>query len=237
MLVIKTENIWKKFDSLIALKTINIEIERGEFFGLFGPNGAGKTTLLRILSGSLNQTSGEAFVLGINTRNKIRLKEKIGIVPEIEALPSFLTSEEFLEFICRVRKLKREKVEFWLNFFDLVRERKKLIKDLSRGTRQKLLIANALIHEPKLLFLDEPLSNLDPLYQGKLKNYFKDFVKRGRTIFLCTHILEIAEKLCPKVGIINEGRIVAIGRLEELKKSEGESLEEVFYRTVKPAKL
>jgi ABC-2 type transport system ATP-binding protein len=232
MRVIKTENIWKKFNNLVALQNINLEIDSSEFFVLLGPNGAGKTTLLKILTGSLTQTSGEAYVLGINVEDKIELKKRIGIIPEIEALPSFLTAEEFLRFVCRVRKLSYNEIEYWLEFFELNAERNKIIKDLSRGTRQRLLIINALMHKPEILFLDEPLANLDPLYQSKLKNYFKDFVKEGKTIFMCTHIIEVAEKICSKIGIINKGKIVAIGRLEELRKESNESLERIFYRVV-----
>lgn len=232
MPVIKTENINKRFGEVVALQNINIEIEAGEFFGLFGPNAAGKTTLLKILSGSLAQTSGEAYVLGINVKDKTELKRRTGTVPEIEALPSFLTAEEFLIFVCRVRALSYNKIGYRLDFFELEKEKNKLIKDLSRGTRQKLQIANALIHEPEILFLDEPLANLDPLYQAKLKNYFKDFVNKGKTIFLCTHVLEVAEKLCSRVGIINRGRIVTVGRLEELRASEDENLEQIFQRVV-----
>ncbi|MDI6707581.1 MAG: ATP-binding cassette domain-containing protein [Candidatus Thermoplasmatota archaeon] len=232
MPVIKTENISKKYGEITALQNINLEIEAGDFFGLFGPNGAGKTTLLKILSGSLAQTSGEAYVLGINVNDKLELKRRIGVVPEIEALPSFLTSEEFLMFVCRARNLRFDKIEYLLEFFELEGEENKLIKDLSRGARQKLQIANALIHEPEILFLDEPLSNLDPLHQAKLKNYFKEFVNSGKTIFLCTHVLEVAEKLCSKIGIINNGIIVAIGRVEDLRTHEHENLEQIFQRVI-----
>lgn len=237
MPVIKIENICKKYGEVTALENVNLEIEAGEFFGLFGPNGAGKTTLLRILSGSLNPTSGNAYVLGINVNDRVELKRRIGVVPEIEALPSFLTAEEFFMFVCRVRALGYNKIEYWLDFLELSDEKNKLIKDLSRGNRQKLQIANALIHEPEILFLDEPLTNLDPLCQAKLKSYFKDFVNKRKTIFLCTHVLEVAEKLCSRVGIINKGRIVAIGELEELRISKDENLEQIFQRVVGQAEL
>jgi ABC-2 type transport system ATP-binding protein len=187
---------------------------------------------LKILTGNLEQTSGEAYVLSINVRRKLEIKRRIGIVPEIEALPSFLTPEEFLLFIAKVRELKHETYEHWLEFFDLVQEKNTLIKDLSRGTRQKLLLINALVHEPEILFLDEPFTSLDPLYQAKLKNYFKDFVKTGKTIFLCTHVLELAEKLCTKVGIINRGKLVVVDKLEALKVESSESLEQIFYRVI-----
>ncbi|MEW6069367.1 MAG: ABC transporter ATP-binding protein [Candidatus Thermoplasmatota archaeon] len=237
MPVIKIENICKKYGEVTALENVNLDIEAGEFFGLFGPNGAGKTTLLRILSGSLNPTSGNAYVLGINVNDRVELKRRIGVVPEIEALPSFLTAEEFFMFVCRVRALGYNKIEYWLDFLELSDEKNKLIKDLSRGNRQKLQIANALIHEPEILFLDEPLTNLDPLCQAKLKSYFKDFVNKRKTIFLCTHVLEVAEKLCSRVGIINKGRIVAIGELEELRISKDENLEQIFQRVVGQAEL
>ncbi len=232
MQVIHAENIRKCFGDFAALDNINIDIGAGDFFGLFGPNGAGKTTMVRILTGQLEPNSGEAFVLGNNVKNSVEVKKKIGIVPEYESPPSFLTTEEFLSFVCSIRDVDDKNVEYWLDFFDLSRKRKTLCKDLSKGMRQKLMLASAFIHKPKLLFLDEPFINLDPIYQKKVRKYLIDYVKNGNTIFLCSHLLEIAEKLCNKIAIINNGKIICKGTLNELRKRKNESLEEIFCRLV-----
>lgn len=232
MLVIHTESIKKCFGDFVALDSINIDIEPGDFFGLLGPNGAGKTTMLRILTGQIEPSSGEAFVLGNNVKNSVEVKKKIGIVPEYESPPSFLTSEEFLSFVCSARNIDNKNVGYWLDFFDLSRKKKTLCKDLSKGMRQKLMLASAFIHKPKILFLDEPFINLDPIYQKKVREYLVDYVKNGNTIFLCSHILEIAEKLCNKIAIINNGKIIGNGRLDELRKRKDETLEDVFCRLV-----
>lgn len=232
MNVIHTEKIGKRFGDFVALDNINIDIESGDFFGLFGPNGAGKTTMLKILTGQIQPTSGEAFVLGTDVKNSVEVKKKIGVVPEYESPPGFLTAEEFLSFVCRVRNIDTKNIEYWLNFFDLNRKKKTLCKDLSKGMRQKLMLASAFIHEPKILFLDEPFINLDPIYQKKVRKYLIDYVKNGNTIFLCSHILEVAEKLCNRIAIINNGKIIGNGSLDELKKRKDETLEDVFYRIV-----
>jgi ABC-2 type transport system ATP-binding protein len=232
MSVIHTENIRKCFGDFAALDNINIDIGAGDFFGLFGPNGAGKTTMLRIMTGQLEPSSGEAFVLGNNVKNSVEVKKKIGIVPEYESPPSFLTTEEFLSFVCSIRDVDDKNVEYWLDFFDLSRKRKTLCKDLSKGMRQKLMLASAFIHKPKILFLDEPFINLDPIYQKKVRKYLTDYVKNGNTIFLCSHLLEIAEKLCNKIAIINNGKIIGKGTLDELRKRKDETLEEIFCRMV-----
>lgn len=232
MQVIRAENIRKCFDDFAALDNINIDIGAGDFFGLFGPNGAGKTTMLRIMTGQLEPSSGEAFVLGNNVKNSVEVKKKIGIVPEYESPPSFLTPEEFLSFVCSIRDVDDKNVEYWLDFFDLSRKRKALCKELSKGMRQKLMLASAFIHKPKILFLDEPFINIDPIYQKKVRKYLIDYVKNGNTIFLCSHLLEIAEKLCNKIAIINNGKIIGKGTLDELRQRKNESLEEIFCRLV-----
>ena len=171
MAVIRALNVTKRFKTVTALENISLEIDKGDFFGFFGPNGAGKTTLLRILTGQLRQTSGGVEVLGIDAaRDPMKVKAAVGIVPEVESPPSYLTAYEYLYFVSRVRKVdeKDGRIERWMRFFDLEESRGTLCKDLSKGNRQKLMIAGAMIHEPELLFLDEPFINLDPVYQRKL---------------------------------------------------------------------
>jgi ABC-2 type transport system ATP-binding protein len=159
------------------------------------------------------------------------VKRAIGIVPELESPPSFLTGREYLHFVGLVRDIPdiESKAERWIDMLDMRDAARTPCKDLSKGTRQKLMIAAALIHDPPLVFLDEPFSGLDPKYQRLLREYLADFLEKGGTVFMCTHILEIAEKLCTRVAIINKGMIVAEGRPDAIGE-KGEKLEEAFLR-------
>ena len=235
MTIIQAKNISKCFGDVEALKSVHLNIEAGEFFGCFGPNGAGKTTLLRILSGQISPSNGTARVLGIDAQDKpIEVKKAVGIVPEVESPPSYLTGREYLYFVGRVRNVDHlsDKIDHWLDFFELREKDNVICRDLSKGMRQKLMLASAFIHEPKLLFLDEPFINLDPLYQRKVKDYLIDYANNGGTIFMCTHILEMAEKICTRVAIINEGEILARGSINQLKNQPNEDLERIFLRLV-----
>ena len=234
MSVIQTENISKKFGDFAALKDISITVDEGEFFGLCGPNGAGKTTLLRILTGQLVPSGGQASVLGTDpVKEPIGVKSIIGIVPEVESPPSYLTAYEFLYFVSKVRKIEgsEDKIRKWMDFFDLTENEGVVCRDLSKGNRQKLMLAGAFMHEPRVLFLDEPLINLDPLYQRKVKDYLSGYVKNGGTIFMCTHLLEMAEKICSSVAIINGGSIVVREGIDQLVGEFG-SLEDAFISLV-----
>ena len=234
MTAILANNISKSFGDYKALDGINLKVKQGAFFGLLGPNGAGKTTLLRILTGQIDQDSGDAEVMGLSISDSIGIKSISGIVPEAESPPSFLTTEEFLEFVCKLRNIDNinENVSKWLSFFEIEEKKEILCKDLSKGQRQKLMLSAAFIHEPKLLFLDEPFINLDPIFQKKVREYLFNLVKEGCTIFMCTHILEIAEKLCTEVAVINKGKIISQGSLEKIRLNEGEHLEDIFMRLI-----
>jgi ABC-2 type transport system ATP-binding protein len=232
---IEATHLSKRFGSLTVLNNISLSVSKGEFFGLFGSNGAGKTTLLRILTGQLSVDSGEVRTAGYSISDPISIKRSVGIVPEAESPPTFLTAREALELSCLLRNLTNvsERVERWLDFFDLQEKSNVLCRDLSKGQRQKLMLISAFIHEPSIIFLDEAFINLDPIYQRNLRGYLKSLVEEGRTIFMCTHILEIAEKLCSRVAVIDKGSIIAQGSIDELRSQEGENLEEIFIRTVK----
>ena len=162
------------------------------------------------------------------------MKRVVGIVPEAETPPTFLTAQEALELACRIRNLDdvKGRVDRWLRFFDIQGKGDVLCRDLSKGQRQKVMLASAFIHEPRLLLLDEAFINLDPIYQFRLRDYLRGLREEGRTIFMCTHLLEIAEKLCSRVAVIDCGRIVAEGTIDELRSREGEGLEEIFMRAV-----
>ena len=234
MAVIEGRDVVKEYGSMKALDRVNLTVEAGDFYGFFGPNGAGKTTLIRILTGQLEPTSGAATVLGVDViKEPMKVKELIGIVPEVESPPTYLTAYEYLYFVGKVRKVDKleDRIEHWLDFFDLEEKKGTICKDMSKGMRQKLMLASAFMHEPRLLFLDEPFINLDPIYQRTLREYLEEYVAKGGTVFMASHILEISERLCNKLSIVNLGRVVAQGRIDDLLK-DGENLEKLFLRSV-----
>ena len=233
--LVMANDMAKKYGDFIALHPLNVEVHAGEFFGVFGPNGAGKSTFIKLLTGQLRPSKGQIEVLGVDAvADPQKVKANIGIVPESESPPSFLTPKEFLEFVARLRRVEdiEGKVEHWLDWFGMDEKRDTMCKDLSKGQRQKVMLAAAFIHKPKLLFLDEPFANLDPIYQRKCRQWLLDHVKDGGTIFLCSHVLEMAERMCNRMAIINDGRVLAAGTVKGLKKNEQETLEDVFIRLV-----
>ncbi len=232
MPVIDVTDINKSFGETQVLKDISFIVEKGDFFGLFGPNGAGKTTLLRIITGQLAPDSGEALTMGVSSSDPMGVKRLVGIVPEAETPPTFLTARETLELTCRIRRVDDlGRVDEWLRFFDITDKADVLCRDISKGQRQKVMLASAFIHEPEILLVDEPFINLDPIYQRKVREYLRGLVSEGRTVFMCTHILEMAEKLCTQIAVINEGRIVSSGSMDDLRVGD-EDLEDIFLRVV-----
>ena len=232
---VQVDSISKRYGNFMALDNISFKIEEGDFFGCFGPNGAGKSTLLKILTGQIQPTSGGCSVLGVDPSiSPVEVKKAIGIVPEVESPPTYLTASEFLHFVCSVRQVDDadKKIDRWLDFFDLPEAKGTLCRDLSKGMRQKVMLSAAFIHEPKLLFLDEPFINLDPIYQRKLRDYLLTLKEEGRTVFLCSHILETAQKLCHNVIILDHGGIVLQSSIEAIV-AKGEDLETAFLRLVK----
>jgi len=234
MSVITVENVSKSFGGVKALSEVSLTVEAGEFFGLFGPNGAGKTTLLRILTGEIGADSGAGTTAGAPWSDPMEVRRRVGIVPEAETPPTFLTAQETLELVCEIRGVEdpEERIGEWMGFFGMEEKRHVLCRDLSKGQRQKLMLAAALIHGPGLLLLDEPFINLDPIYQRRVREHLRGFVEGGGTVFMCTHILEIAERLCTRVAVIDRGRIVGEGTLDQVRRWEGEALEDVFMRLV-----
>ena len=233
--LVRAVDMGKRYGDFVALHPLNVEVHSGEFFGVFGPNGAGKSTFIKLLTGQLRPSIGQIEILGIDAEDSPqKLKANIGIVPESESPPSFLTPAEFLQFVARLRGLDNleQNVEHWLDWFGLQEKRDTMCKDLSKGQRQKVMLASAFIHKPKLLFLDEPFANLDPIYQRKCREWLLDHVKEGGTIFLCSHVLEMAERMCNRMAIINNGKVLAAGTVTGLKENESETLEDVFIRLV-----
>ena len=232
MSVIKCKKLSKKYDEILALNDVNLSIERGEFFGLLGPNGAGKTTLLKILTGQIRTTKGEAEILGMNIENNtMEVKKKIAIIPEQESPPSFLTPREVLEMVASIRKIDEPKIEFWIDFFDLQPMEGRVCRNLSRGQKQKVMLAAAFISETELMFLDEPFINLDPIVQTKVRDWLVEYVKDGGTVFLNTHLLENAQRLCDRAAIIHEGKIQSVIELKDLDK-QNINLEQLFHEII-----
>src|SRR6266487_150274 len=232
--MITTVNLAKRYGHLVAIKNLNLHIAQGEFFGFLGPNGAGKTTTIKILIGLLRPTAGAARIGGHDIqREPIAAKSLIGYVPDQPYLPEKLTAREFLEFIAGLyqldRTLARRRGEELLKLFDLSDRADDLVGGYSHGMRQKTALAGALLHNPKAFFLDEPTVGLDPRSARLIKDILREVAERGTAVFMSTHILEIAERMCDRVAIISGGQVVATGTMDELRAGRtGESLEDIF---------
>ena len=232
MAVISCSKLSKRYEDVLALDKVDLEIERGEFFGLLGPNGAGKTTLLKILTGQIKSSEGMAEILGMNIEdNVIDVKKKIAIVPEQESPPSFLTPREVLEMVASIRQIKDPDIEEWINFFELEAMEGRVCRNLSRGQKQKVMLAAAFISDTKLMFLDEPFINLDPIVQTKVRDWLVHYVDTGGTVFLNTHLLENAQRLCDRAAIIHNGKIQSMIKVKELD-NQNMNLEELFHEII-----
>ena len=240
---ISTEHLTRRFGDLVAVEDVNLRVAPGQFFGFLGPNGAGKSTTIKILTGLLAPTSGSIQLLGLDfATNPIEIKRQIGVVPEGMGLFERLTGSEYLNFVGRMYGLDRttteRRSEELLDFMQLADRPKTMIADYSHGMQKKLALAAAVIHGPRILFLDEPFEGVDALAAGALKALLARMTERGTTIFLTSHVLEIVERLCSHVAIIHKGRLVAQGSLEELRSGiAGEAgskttLEQVFLSIV-----
>lgn len=234
--MIELVDVEKIFGSVKAVDKINFSIERGEIFGLLGKNGAGKTTTIKMLTLQLKPTSGKIFfeerpILG----NEIFIKSQVGIVPQHLNFDQDLTVEENLELHARLHHIKkierRERIDELLKFVELEKVRKSFVKELSGGMKRRLLIIRALIHRPKILFLDEPTVALDPQVRRKIWELIKNLKAQGITIVLTTHYIEEAEALCDRAAILNRGKLVALNTIKNL--CAGKSLEEKFIELTK----
>ncbi|HTD76463.1 MAG TPA: ABC transporter ATP-binding protein [Chloroflexota bacterium] len=234
--IIQASGLTKRFGKLVAVGGVTLEVEAGQVFGFLGPNGAGKTTTIRMLTGLVRPTSGSALVAGFDVVQEPReVKRRVGYLAETPYLYPKLTGREFLAFMGGLYevppKVTRQRAEALLSLFELADKADELVETYSHGMRQKLALAGAMLHDPPVLFLDEPTSGLDPRSARLVKDLLVALVGRGHTVFLSTHVLEIAEQLCHRVGIIDQGRVVATGTLDELRhqaQSEAYSLEDVF---------
>ena len=229
----------RRFGSVVAVESVDLEIRRGEVFGLLGPNGAGKTTILRMLCGLLPPSSGSARVAGIDVwREPRRARAQLGYLDEEPVVYPHLTGREFLELVADLYGIARgpqrqAQMERLFALFEIGDKADELISAYSHGTRQKIGMASLLIHDPQVLFLDEPTNGLDPRAARRVKELLQELAERGRAIILSTHILEIAQALCHRVAIVHRGRVAAVGSLAELRAGAGAgsdraSLEDLF---------
>jgi ABC-2 type transport system ATP-binding protein len=232
--MIEIKSLTKKYGDLIAVSELDLQVKPGELFVFLGTNGAGKTTTIKMLTGLLQPTSGNAMVAGFDVvKSPIEVKKVIGYLPDEPFLYNKLTGREFLQFIADIRNIqkKKDKVDRFIELFELSASADELIEGYSLGMRKKIAIGAAVMHDPKVLFLDEPTGGLDPKSAKTMKDILLDMRQRGTTIFMTTHILEIAERMCDRVGIINNGKLIRVGTMDELRQeaqSGSESLEDIF---------
>jgi ABC-2 type transport system ATP-binding protein len=242
---VETVQLVKQFGDFVAVDHLNLHVNRGSFFGFLGPNGAGKSTTIKMLTGLLAPTSGTLHVLGLDiAAQPMAVKRRIGVVPEDLNLFERLTGAEMLSFTGRMYGLGKEEIakraKELLDLMELQDEPRKLIVEYSHGMKKKLSLACALIHRPEILFLDEPFEGVDAIASRTLKDLLSRLTARGLTVFLTSHVLEIVERLCTDIAIIAQGKLLASGSLNELRKGirlEGDgdgpvSLEEYFIHVV-----
>jgi ABC-2 type transport system ATP-binding protein len=216
------EGLTKVFGQTTAVDRLSLRVARGRFFGFLGPNGAGKSTTIKMLTGLLRPTAGRVVIEGIRLADDpLAVKRVIGVVPEELPLYDRLTGEEYLTFAGRMHALPRgevrRRVEELLEFLSLIEARDRLIADYSLGMKKKLALAAAIIHNPRLLFLDEPLNGIDPVSSRIVADLLRRIVAKGATIFFTSHVLDVVERLCHEVAVIDRGRIVAQGPLEVIR--------------------
>ncbi len=236
--ILELRGVVKRYGKFTAVKGVDLAVHRGEIFGFLGPNGAGKTTTIRMVAGVLKPTAGEVLVGGESLAdNPEAAKARIGYIPDRPYLYEKLSGGEFLRFVAglwgREGDVVEARMDRLLTLFQLAPWKDELIESYSHGMRQKLLISSALIHQPELIVVDEPMVGLDPRSARLLKDLFRTFVANGGTVFLSTHTLEVAEVLCDRIAILSEGDIIALGTMDELRAQAhagGAHLEEIFLK-------
>jgi ABC-2 type transport system ATP-binding protein len=227
----------KRYGDKTAVAGLSLSVPRGCFFGFLGPNGAGKTTTIRMLMGLIPPSGGSIEVLGYRMpQDSLEIRRRIGLVPDDSLLFDHLTGGEFIEFAGRMYGLPRAqaagRARELLDLFELSGSGSKLIAEYSKGMRKRVAMAASLIHRPELYLMDEPFEGVDAVGARLMKDILLDQVRQGATIFLTSHVLDVVERLCDRVAIIHEGRLVVEGSIEEIRQQGGETLEEIFVRTV-----
>lgn len=234
--LIKTHQLTKRYGTVPVVNTLNLEVKSGEIFGFLGPNGAGKTTTIKMLTGLMEPSEGEAYICGYDIRKQAtQAKALMAYVPDQPKLYGKLSAREFLLLMASLYRMPKDvsakRAEMLMEMFGLSERADELLEGYSHGMRQKVVLASALIHQPKVILLDEPTVGLDPASARLLKDVLQALAKQGASIFLSTHILEIAERMCHRVGILKAGKLIAQGSPEELRQTvghDGESLEDIF---------
>ncbi len=246
-MIVETEDLTKKYGARTAVDRLNIQIEEGEVFGFLGPNGAGKTTTLLMFLGLTEPTSGRAKVLGFDpTREPFKVKEQVGYLPENVGFYDDMDARQNLRYIARLNRIPKEaaekRIDYWLEMVGLSGEATKKVGTYSKGMRQRLGIAEVLIKEPKLVFLDEPTIGLDPDGTNRMLDLIQSLSKEKKiTIFLSSHLLDQVQRICDRVGIMINGKLVALGPIEELAKKklgldqQDYTLEEIYMKYFKEA--
>jgi ABC-2 type transport system ATP-binding protein len=236
--MIQIQGLTKKYGTFTAVDGIDLTVPAGELFGFLGPNGAGKTTTLRMIAGILRPTSGSVHIAGVDlARSPMQAKAKLGFIPDRPFIYEKLTGIEFLRFVAGLfgqdgAPVERRAAEL-LAVFDLEEWRDELVESYSHGMRQKLIISSAFVHRPDVIVVDEPMVGLDPKAAKTLKDLFREYTRRGHTIMMSTHTLEVAQTMCDRIGIIQRGRMRACGTMAELQANAergDEGLEEIFLR-------
>ncbi len=232
---VSVDKLVKKYGDFTAVSNISFDVKKGEIFAFLGPNGAGKTTTVKLLTGLLKPTSGYAEVLGMDVAREIdKIKSKIGFVPDQPYVYPYLTAFEYMRMVGDIYKVpiveQKKRIPELFDMFELEDRSGEIIDSFSHGMKQKLVISGVLLHKPEIMFLDEPLVGLDPKSARLVKDIFAALAKQGTTIFMCTHVLEIAQKLSDRICIINDGKILALDTFENLSKNtpEGTDLEAVY---------
>lgn len=236
--MIRLEGLTKTYGKFMAVNQLDLHVPKGELFGFLGPNGAGKTTTLRMIAGILRPTEGRVFIGGDDLiASPMDAKMRIGFIPDRPYMYDKLTGAEFLRFVAGLFNqdggVIERRIDELLDLFELSVWKNELVESYSHGMRQKLIISSALIHRPECIVVDEPMVGLDPKGARLLKDIFRSFVNRGGTVLMSTHTLEVAEAMCDRIGIIQEGKIIACGSMTELREqtaSGNASLEELFLK-------
>lgn len=233
--MIVTEQLTKKYGGLVAVNDLSLNIPQGQFFAFLGPNGAGKTTTIKLLAGLLKPTSGRALIGGYDIqKDPVEARRILSFIPDMPFLYDKLEPMEFMLFVGQLYGMERAEVarasDELFDVFGLQEARRQTIENLSHGTRQRLVIASALLHQPKVIIIDEPMIGLDPRSARVVKDVLKERSRAGVTVFLSTHILHLAEELADQVGILNRGKLIAVGTIDELREVSGEQgeLEDAF---------
>lgn len=235
--MIEINELSMRYGDLLALDRLDLTIERGEFFAFLGPNAAGKTTTIKLLTGLMEPTGGSARICGFDIQEEpLEAKRRIGYIPDVAEFYDKLTAIEFMAFISELFEVdpghSRKRTPELMEQFSLVPYGRQRIENLSHGTRQRLAIASALLHDPEVIIIDEPMVGLDPKNARVVKEELKERSRNGVTVFLSTHLLNVAQELADRVGIINHGRLLALGSVDEIRRraegDESRSLEEVF---------